>query len=369
MTRRIDPGPGCVPHRSLRDRLPALLSRVLVAGLLAASAAGVHAQAADAPESLVLMGRGSAGSTSDLAFVVMEEAIKRAFPGKSVQVRRLPGTATAVPPRVNSGEAQIGHGVGESIVDAWNGERTSARRPKMRDVRYLGSYLGFLAKPSASPTMVVKASSPIKSWDDLKDKRLGVGTPDSLTSTMVNVALKGVGLSYDQIKRNGGLVHTGDWNQQMDMLADGQLDAVFVTGDHPSPIVGQFAATNAARIVGMNEAVAKALMDNYPTFTRNVMPAGTYPWQKEEAVGVQLSLGYVVHKDVPEAAVYQICKALYSPQGASVWGDVVPSWKGAEKLTHLAAQTVFIPLHPGARKCFQELNIPVKTIGAGADTP
>ena len=155
----------------------------------------------------------------------------------------------------------------------------------------------------------------------------------------------------------------------MDMLGDGQLDAVFVTADHPSPIVGQFSATNPARIVSMSEPVLKALMDNYPTFSQNVMPAGTYPWQKEEVVGAQLSLGYVVHKDVPEAVVYQICKQLYSPQGASVWGDVVPSWKGAEKLTDRAAQTVFIPLHPGASKCFQELGIPVKTIAAGADTP
>jgi uncharacterized protein len=335
---------------------------------LAALGYGV-ARADDAPSSLVIMGRGSAGSTSDLAFTVMEEAIKRAFPGKQVQVRRLPGTATAVPPRVNSGEAQIGHGVGESIVDAWTAKRTAANRPPMKNIRYLGAYLGFLAKPSVSPTMVVKASSPIKAWEDLKDKRIGVGTPDSLTSTMVNVALKGVGLSYDAIKRNGGVVATSDWNQQMDMLADGQLDAVFVTGDHPSPIITQFAATNGARIVSMNDGVLKSLMDNYPTFQKDRMAPGVYDWQKNEVAGVQLSLGYVVNKDVPDNVVYQLCKQLYTPENAKVWGDVVPSWKGAEKLTQRAAQTVFIPLHPGAKRCFDEAGIPVKTIAAGGETP
>ena len=344
--------------------------RVVLASLLVLCGAMFGpASAQDAPESLTLMGRGSAGSTSDLAFIVMEEAIKRSFPDKQVQVRRLPGTATAVPPRIDSNEAQIGHGVGESVVDAWNAQRGSARRPMMRNMRYLGAYLGFLSKPSASPTMVVKANSPIKGCADLKDKRIGVGTPDSLTSTMVNNGLKGVGLSYDAIKRNGGVVHTGDWNQQMDMLGDGQLDAVFVTADHPSPIITQFAATNAARIVNMDEAVVKALLDAYPTFTRNVMPAGTYDWQKDQIVGVQLSLGYIVNKDVPTNVVYQICKQLYSPQTAKVWGDMVPSWRGAEKLTGQAAQTVFIPLHPGAAKCYAELGIPVKTIVAGSDKP
>jgi TRAP transporter TAXI family solute receptor len=325
--------------------------------------------AQQAPEAITLIGRGSAGSTSDLAFVVMEEAIKRSFPGQTIQIRRLPGTASAVPPRIQSGEAQIGHGVGESVVDAWNAERTFARRPKMRDLRYMGSYLGFLNKPSASPTMVVKANSSIKSWADLKDRKIGVGPADSLTSTMVNVGLRGANLSYDQIRRNGGLVHTGDWNQQMDMLGDGQLDAVFVTADHPSPIITQFAASHSARIVSMSDGVLKSLMENYPTMTRNVMPGKTYAWQADEVVGVQLSLGYVVHKDLPEATVYAICMQLYSPRTAGIWGESVPGWKGAEKLTDRAAQTVFIPLHPGAERCHRELGNPVKTIAVGAENP
>ena len=343
----------------------------LVIALTTAMLSGFHSIEVNAqvPESIVLMGRGSSGSTSDLAFAVMEESIKRAFPNQQIQVRRLPGTATAVPPRINSGEAQIGHGVGESVIDAWNAERGSARRPKMRDMRYLGAYLGFLSKPSASPTMIVKANSSIKEWADLKDKKLGVGTPDSLTSTMVNVGLKGVGLSYDQIKRNGGLIHTGDWNQQMDMLSDGQLDAVFVTGDHPSPIVTQFAANSDARIVSMSEAVVKSLLENYPTFQRNTMTANTYAFQKEEVVGVQLSLGYIVNKNMSESSVYAICMQLYSPKTAVIWGDMVPSWRGSEKLAARAAQTVFIPLHPGAAKCYKELGYSVKTIVNGNDTP
>jgi len=345
--------------------------RLAIAGalatMLAAGAGPAFAQ--EPPKSLVIIGRGSAGSTSDLAFTVMEEAIKRAYAGTAITVRRLPGTATAVPPRIHSGEAQIGHGVGESVVDAWNATRTFANRPKMQTLRYVGAYIGFMTRPSASPSFVTTQKSGLNSWTDLKDKRIGVGTPDSLTSTMVNVGLRGVGLSYDQIRRNGGVVATGDWNQQMDMLADGQLDAVFLTADHPSPILTQFAATNPARIVSMDEPVLKSLLENYPTFVRNELPAGTYDWQKNQVVGVQLSLGYVVHKDLPDDVVYRICRQLYWKENATVWGDVVPTWKGAEKLVDRAAQTVFIPLHPGAKKCFEEAGIPIRTIANGADNP
>ena len=44
-------------------------------------------RAQEPPRALTIIGRGSAGSTSDLAFTVMEEAIKRAFaPARSVEV-------------------------------------------------------------------------------------------------------------------------------------------------------------------------------------------------------------------------------------------------------------------------------------------
>lgn len=343
-------------------------------GRLFCTAAAVAAAAAFSPpalaqgsQSFVIIGRGSTGSTSDLAFTVLEEALKRSFPGQQINIRRLPGTATATPPRVQSREAQFGHGVGESVMDAWTGTRTFKGRPEMKDLRYVGSYLGFLMRPSASPTFVTTADNPVKSWEDLAKRRIGVGPADSLTSTMVNVGLTGANLSYDKIKQNGGVVVNGDWNQQMGMLGDGQLDAVFFTGDHPTPIIMQFAANNKPRLVSMSDNIVKTLLEHYPTFVRNDMPAGTYEWQKEPVVGVQLSLGYIVHKDLPEDVVYKVCKQLYVGDNAKIWGDVVPVWKGAENLASRAASTVFIPLHPGAKRCFDEAGIKINYIGAGKD--
>jgi TRAP transporter TAXI family solute receptor len=155
----------------------------------------------------------------------------------------------------------------------------------------------------------------------------------------------------------------------MEMLGDGQLDAVFFTGDHPSPIITQFSANNRPRLVSMSDNVRKTLLDHYPTFTPNDMPAGTYEWQKEPVAGVQLSLGYIVHKDLPEEVVYKVCKQLYVGDNAKIWGDVVPGWKGAEKLADRAAATVFIPIHPGAKRCFDEAGIAINYIGAGKETP
>lgn len=342
-----------------------LMALAAATALAAAFAPPVTAQT----PSYTIIGRGGSGTTSDLAFTVMEEALRRAHGGEAVSIRRLPGTASATPPRVQSREAEIGHGVGESVLDAWTGTRTFEGREPMRDLRYLGSYLGFLNRPSASPTFVTTEGNPVQSWADLADKRIGVGPPDSLTSTMVNVALGGVGLSYEAIEANGGLVHTGDWNQQMEMLGDGQLDAVFFTGDHPAPVVTQFAANNRARLVTMSDDVLEALLAAYPTFTANEMDGGTYDWQSDPVMGVQLSLGYIVHADMDEELVYNLCQQLYVGDNARIWGEVVPGWAGAEAQAHRAAATVFIPLHPGAQRCFEEAGIEISFIGAGEDTP
>ena len=338
-----------------------------ISAAVAAAAAFSPAALAQTSQSFVIIGRGSTGATSDLAFTVLEEALKRSFPGQQINIRRLPGTAAAAPPRVQSGEAQFGHGVGENVMDAWTGTRTFANRPAMKNLRYVGAYLGFLMRPSASPTFVTTVDNPVKSWEDLGKRRIGVGPADSLTSTMVNIGLKGANLSYDAIKKNGGVVVNGDWNQQMEMLGDGQLDAVFFTGDHPSPIIMQFSANSKPRLVSMSDNVLKALLEHYPTFTKNVMPAGTYEWQKEAVTGVQLSLGYIVSKDLPDDLVYKVCKQLYVGDNAKIWGDVVPGWKGSEKMAARAASTVFIPLHPGAKRCFDEAGIKINYIGAGKD--
>lgn len=337
----------------------------LVSGALAAAFMTLPAAAQD--KSFVIIGRGSAGATSDLAFTVLEEALKRAYPDERISIRRLPGTASAAPPRVESGEADFGHGVGENVLDAWTGTRTFDGREPMKDLRYVGSYLGFLNRPSASPTFVVSSDSDVQSWKDLAKARIGVGPPDSLTSTMVNVALGGVDLSYDKIKANGGLVVTGDWNQQMDMLGDGQLDAVFFTGDHPAPIITQFAANNSPRLVSMDPEVKAALLDRYKTFVSNTMPADTYDWQPEPIEGVQLSLGYIVNKDADEDLVYEVCKQLYVGDNAKIWGEVVPGWKGAEAQAPRAASTVFVPLHPGAERCLTEAGIEITKIGVAAE--
>jgi TRAP transporter TAXI family solute receptor len=337
-----------------------------IAGLVvAASLAVAFAPAAQSQETAyTLIGRGSAGSLSDLAMSVLEEAIKRAYPNS--QLRRLPGTAIAVPPRVQSGEAQFGHGVGESVADAFSGERSFAGRPPMTNMRYLGPYLGFMLRPMAAPTMVTLEKSPIKSWADLKGRRVAAGPPDSLTSKLVVSGLTAIGLAPDRLKAQGGAVMTGDWNQAMDMLADGQVDAVFLGNDHPSPIVLRVAANNKLRMVSAPEEVVAALMKEYPTMLRDTIAAGTYDWLKQDVLGVKVALGYIVHKDVPDEVVYNVCKQLYHPDKAKIWSEVVPGWKGGETKWKEAGGEVFIPLHPGTKRCYDEAGIPIRTIAKGA---
>ncbi|WP_108459709.1 TAXI family TRAP transporter solute-binding subunit [Devosia naphthalenivorans] len=323
------------------------------------------AQERAAPTDIVLIGRGSTGSTSDLVMAVLEESITRSFP--DIRLRRLPGSATAVPPKIEAGEAEIGHGVGETLVQAWLGNGEFEGDKPMKNLRYLGGYLGFLVRPSAGPTLVVPADSSIQSWHDLSDKRIGVGVPTSLNSTLVDVALHGIDLSYEKIEQNGGLVVKGDWNQQFEAMGDGQLDGVFVLGDQPSALVTQYAANNQARLISVPEEAIDAIIADYPTTTRNSMQPGTYEWQAEEVRGIRLTLGFVVHKDLPEEFVYQICKQLYTGESANIWGEVVPSWRGAEAMKEEAAAAVPIPLHPGAQRCFEEAGIPITYVGSGGD--
>ena len=70
-----------------------------VSGALAAAtvfAPVISPAQAQGSKSFVIIGRGSSGSTSDLAFTVLEEALKRSYPGETINIRRGPNRSTAV---------------------------------------------------------------------------------------------------------------------------------------------------------------------------------------------------------------------------------------------------------------------------------
>ncbi|MGG0669400.1 TAXI family TRAP transporter solute-binding subunit [Sporosarcina koreensis] len=190
--------------------------------------------------------------------------------------------------------------------------------------------------------LVTLEKNGIKSFDDLKGKKVSVGAPGSGTYANAEQLLEIHGLSMDDIQPQDL-----DFGESQESLQAGQIDAAFITAGTPTGAVESLNATAQVYIVPVSDEKADELISEYQYYAKEVIPAGTYGI-KEDTPTVSVGAMLVIQNDVPEDLAYEITKAIYD---------------NASKLTHpkgalIKAETgldgIGIPVHPGAQKYFDE---------------
>lgn len=192
--------------------------------------------------------------------------------------------------------------------------------------------------------LVTLEKSGITSFEDLKGKKISVGAPGSGTYANAEQLLEIHGLTMDDLSPQNL-----DFGESQESLQSGQIDAAFITAGTPTGAVEGLNAVASVFIVSIEDDKADALIEKYPYYSKEVVPAGTYGSEGEtNAVSVGAML--VVQNELPEGLVYEITKAIY---------DNAPSLTH-DKAQYIRAETgldgIGIPVHPGAQKYFDEVN-------------
>src|SRR5690606_17892391 len=131
------------------------------------------------------------------------------------------------------------------------------------------SAIGFLYPETVQ--LVTTDKSGIKSFADLKGKKVSVGAPGSGTYANAEQLLEIHGLSMDDIQ-----AQDLDFGESTESLQAGQIDAAFITGGTPTAAVEALNATNKVVIVPVEDAKADELIAKYQYYAKEVIPAGTY---------------------------------------------------------------------------------------------
>ncbi|WP_252502471.1 TAXI family TRAP transporter solute-binding subunit [Sporosarcina sp. Marseille-Q4943] len=190
--------------------------------------------------------------------------------------------------------------------------------------------------------LVTLEKSGIKSFEDLKGKKVSVGAPGSGTYANAEQLLEIHGLSMSDIQPQNL-----DFGESQESLQAGQIDAAFITAGTPTAAVEGLNASAQVYIVPVSDEKADELISKYQYYAKEVIPAGTYGLAKDTPT-VSVGAMLIIQNDVPEDLAYEITKAIYD---------------NASKLTHpkgalIKAETgldgIGIPVHPGAQKYFDE---------------
>lgn len=192
--------------------------------------------------------------------------------------------------------------------------------------------------------LVTLADSGIKSYEDLKGKKVSVGAPGSGTYANAEQLLEIHGLTMNDIKPQNL-----DFGESTDGIQSGQIDAAFITAGYPTGAVEALNATNGVYIVPVSDDKAEELIAKYPYYAKDAIPAGTYGLE-EEIPAVSVGAMLAVKKDLSEDLVYAITKAIYDNT------DKISHAKGAFIKAESGLDGIGIEVHPGAQKYFDEVN-------------
>lgn len=242
---------------------------------------------------------------------------------------------------IRAGELDFGVAQSDWQYHAYNGSSKFKDKGAFKELRAV-----FSVHPEPF-TVVARKDSGIKSFDDLKGKRVNIGNPGSGQRGTMEVLMAAKGWKNSDFKLASELKAS----EQSQALCDNKIDAMVYTVGHPSGSISE--ATTSCDTVLVNvagAAVDKLVADNsfYRTAT---IPGGMYRGNDADTSTFGVGATFVSSTKVPEAVVYNLVKSVF--ENFDRFKKLHPAF-GVLKPAQMIKDGLSAPLHPGAAKYYKE---------------
>ena len=299
---------------------------------------------------------GSAGT-----YFPIGSLISQAITNADLQTRNEVGqkkTVVAIAQRSNGSVANVSDienglleaGLSQADVAHWTFYATgpfSDMKPK-KSIRTIASLY------SESIHLVARKDSGIKSIDDLVGRKVSIDEFGSGTLFDVKLVLSAFGIELDDIEP----VYLKP-NDAIERFKNDTLDAFILVAGYPVQQVVDLAYEELATIIPIDGPVVEKLVNEHSFFSTDTVPAGTYK-NSSDINTLSVSAQFIVNANLSDEMVYQISKTLWSKETRTRLGKGHPIGKAIS--LENAIKGVSIPLHPGAIRFYNEMNMVVKKL-------
>ena len=196
--------------------------------------------------------------------------------------------------------------------------------------------------------IVATKASGIKTIEDLKGKKVGVGAPNSGTAADAEIILNAHGITFDDIKAD-----FIDFNEVAQRLIDGQIDAGFTTAGFPTSSIINIATKRDIVLIPISAEKIKELVATIPYYGATVIPGGLYTGVDEDVVALATPALWICDAKLAPTLVYKMTKALWEQRDVL---EKVHS-QGKNITLETALDGIGIPLHPGAELYYKEVGL------------
>lgn len=199
-------------------------------------------------------------------------------------------------------------------------------------------------------TVVARADSGIKTFTDLKGKRVNIGNPGSGQRGTMEVLMEALGWTKDDFSLASELKSA----EQSKALCDNKIDAMVFTVGHPSGSIKEATTTCDTVLVSVTGPEVEKLIADNAYYRVATIPGGMYRGNDNDVQTFGVGATFVSSTNTPGDTVYQVVKAVF--ENFEDFRKLHPAFADLKK-EQMIKDGLSAPLHDGAMKYYKEAGL------------
>lgn len=196
-------------------------------------------------------------------------------------------------------------------------------------------------------TVVARNDSGIEHFSDFPGKRVNIGNPGSGQRNTMEVVMDVMGWDTDTF----ALASQLDAAEQAAALADNNVDAMVYVVGHPNGSIQEATTTVDSRLIPVTGDEIDALVEEYPYYTKSVIPGGLYRGNDEDVETFGVAATFVSTADTDPDIIYETVKAVF--ENFDRFKRLHPAFENLNE-EEMISEGLSAPLHEGAKRYYVE---------------
>ena len=245
---------------------------------------------------------------------------------------------------IRAGELDMGVAQSDWQYHAWNGTSKFEDKGPNKDLRAV-----FSVHPEPF-TVVARADSGIKNFQDLKGKRVNIGNPGSGQRGTMEVVMGALGWTKNDFKLASELKSA----EQSKALCDNKIDAMVFTVGHPSGSIKEASTSCDSVLVNVTGPEIDKLVKDNDYYRKATVPGGMYRGTPDDTKTFGVGATFVTSAKVPNDVIYNVVKAVF--ENFDQFKKLHPAFSVLKK-EEMIKDGLSAPLHDGAVKYYKEAGL------------
>ena len=199
-------------------------------------------------------------------------------------------------------------------------------------------------------TVIARKDSGIKTFADLKGKRVNIGNPGSGQRGTMEVVMTTLGWK----KSDFALASELKSAEQAQALCDNKIDAIVFTVGHPSGSIKEATTSCNSILISVGGPQVDKLVANNTYYSKATIPGGMYRGNSKDIATFGVGATFVSSTQTSEKVIYEVVRAVFENFGS--FKKLHPAFHGLKK-EKMVKSGLSAPLHNGAKKYYKEAGL------------